>query len=249
LPADYTEAIAGTNVDRIVFVQAECVSEQATAEAEWVASLADDDPRIQGIVATAPLELGDAVLPTLESLAQNRLLKGIRRYAAGEQDPEFLLRADFVQGVRHLAKVDFACDLGIHRGQIPAATELARRCPDVRFVLCHLGVPDVKNQQLDPWREHIKALAELPNTYCKLSGVATAADHENWTREDLAPAIHHMFDCFGFERVAFGSDWPVMLLATTFPRWVETVRWVVRDCTVDELRSLFRATAEKIYRL
>ena len=249
LPANYTDAIAGINVARIVFVQAECLAEQAMAEVEWVTSLAEDDSRIQGIVASAPLESGDAVLPVLETLARNPLLKGIRRHVAGEQDPEFMLRPDFVQGVRHLATVGFACDLGIRRGQLPAATELARRCPDVRFVLCHMGVPDIKNQQLDPWREHIRNFAALPNAYCKLSGVATAADHETWTRDDLVPAIHHMLECFGFERVAFGSDWPVMLLATTYPRWVETVQWAVRGCTESELRDLFRGTAERIYNL
>jgi L-fuconolactonase len=249
LPADYTQATEGVAVDGIVFVQAECASEQYFSEAEWVDGLTNEDSRIQGIVASAHLELGDAVLPALEALSQYDRVKGIRRYVAGQRDAEYILRPDFVQGVQHLARVNFACDLGTGRHQLADAIALARRCPEVRFMLCHIGVPDIRNQELDPWRSHIETLASLPNVFCKLSGVATLADKDNWTREDLRPAIEHILNCFGFERTAFGSDWPVMVLATTFRRWVETVAWVVQDCSESELRHLFRDTAKKVYNL
>ncbi len=249
LPADYTQSIEGVNVERIVFVQAACIPEQALVEVDWVTELAKDDSRIQGIVGSAPLELGDAVLPILQFMAKNPLVKGIRRYVAGETDIEFILQPGFVRGVLHLASVGFTCDLGVRREQLPAATELARRCPGVRFMLNHIGVPDIKNHQLDPWREHLRTMAALPNVSCKLSGVATAADHDNWTPEDLRPAIDHVIDCFGFDRTAFGSDWPVMLQATTYPRWIETVGQLTRGCSERELRLLFRGTAERVYDL
>jgi len=249
LPADYTEAAGSLEIDKIVFVQAECLPGQAVTEAEWATSLAKSDRRIQGIVASAPLELGAGAEPTLRTLARNPLIKGIRRLLQAERDPEYCLRPDFVEGVRRLEAVGFSFDLGITRNQLPAATELARRCPDVRFMLDHIGVPNIREQQWDPWREHIRRLAELPNVYCKMSGVATAADHESWTKEDLLPAIDHVLSCFGFERTAFGSDWPVMLMATTLPRWVEALSWAVQSASDKERRALFRDTGIAFYRL
>lgn len=249
LPADYAKAIGDVDVEQIVFVQAACLKSQAMDEVKWVTSLADGEPRIQGIVADAPLELGDDADPILEELAGNPLVKGVRRMVAGEEDPGFMLKPGFVRGVQLLGKLSMTCDLGIHRGQIVAATELAGQCPNVKFMLCHIGVPDIKNRQLDPWRDQIRSLAALPNVWCKLSGVATAADHATWTPEDLRPAISHTLDCFGFERTAFGSDWPVMLLAATFPRWVEAVAHAVDGCSGSENSQLFRDTARVFYRL
>lgn len=246
---DFDEAVRPVKVERIVFVQAACLPEQSMDEVAWVSGLAKTDPRIEGIVAHAPLEQGDAVLPTLEALARNPLMRGIRRMTAGEQDPEFCLQPGFVEGVQLLERVNFTCDLGIHRGQIEVSAELARRCPNVRFMLCHIGVPDIKNSQLDPWRDHLRELAALPNVYCKVSGVATAADHAQWKPEDLEPAIDHVIECFGFERCAFGSDWPVMLLATDYPRWVEALAAAVKGCSDRERQRLFRDTAVEFYRL
>ncbi len=249
LPADYLEAVGSVDVERIVFVQAACLKSQAMDEVNWVTSLADEEPRIQGIVADAPLELGDGVGPVLEQLAGNPLVKGIRRMVAGENDPGFMQKPGFVRGVQRLGDFSMTCDLGINRGQIASATELAQECPNVKFMLCHIGVPDIKNRQLDPWRDDIRSLAALPNVWCKLSGVATAANHKTWAVEDLKPAICHTLDCFGFERTAFGSDWPVMLLATTFPRWVEAVVHAIDGCSESDQDQLFRGTANAFYRL
>jgi len=248
LPVHYTEAIHPAAVDRIVFVQAACRTEQTAAEVAWVGELARDDDRIRGIVADAPLEDGDAVAPLLESYAQNPLVKGVRRFlregiAGGELTPAY------VQGVELLRRNRLSCDLGVGRGEIPLAMELVKRFPDVQFMLCHIGVPDIKNQQLEPWRKELRALAAFPNVACKLSGMATLADPNHWTREELEPFFAHVFECFGFERTMFASDWPVMLIATTYPRWVETVQWAIRGCSAAERRLLFRDTAEKYYRL
>lgn len=249
LPADYLAGAAPVEVGKIVFVQAACEKSQAMDEVAWVSELAKEEPRIQGIVADAPLEEGEAVAPTLERLAANPLVKGVRRLIQGEEDLEFCLSPGFVQGTQLLERVGLRFDMGVRRDQLPGITELARRCPGVRFMLCHIGVPDILNRQLDPWRDHIRAMAQLPNVWCKLSGVATAADRENWKPNDLKPAIDHVLDCFGFERTAFGSDWPVMLSATTLPRWVDAVMTVTHGCSGDELKRLFVGTATEHYSL
>ena len=248
LPEDYTAASRPVNVGRIVFVQAACLTEQAAEEVAWVTGLARKDARIRGIVADAPLEKGDEVAPLLESFARNPLVKGVRRFLRnGIVDGE--LTPGYVRGVELLGRGRLSCDLGVGAGELPLATRLARRFPDVQFMLCHIGVPDIRNRKLDPWREELRALGALPNVICKLSGMATLADPDNWTREGLGPFFEHVFACFGFERTAFASDWPVMLRATTYPRWVETVMWAVEGCSDAERRHLFNDTASKWYRL
>jgi L-fuconolactonase len=245
----FEEAWGPVKVAKAVFVQAECLPGEAEAEAEWVSELAKEHPVIGGIVPFAPLEQGEAVAPMLERYAAMPLVKGIRRLIQSEPEPGFCVRPGFVEGVRLLARHDLVFDLGVTRNQLPDATELARRCPDVRFILNHTGFPDIKGGVLDPWREDLRSLAELPNTGCKLSGMATAADREQWTLADLRPYIDHVLACFGPSRVAFGSDWPVALLATEYPRWVETAWRALGSLTPDERRAVFHDTAVSVYRL
>jgi len=248
-PRDFDEAIKSVDVGKIVFVEAACASDQSLAEVDWVTSLAKADPRIQGIVANAPLEQGEAVLPTLETLAANPLVKGIRRFFSTQKDaPQGLLPA-LAKGVACLERFNWRFDLGLQRGQMPVATELVRQCPNVKFMLNHIGVPDIKNNSLDPWRQELRTLAEYPNVFCKMSGTATLADHASWTPEDLKPAIDHVIECFGFKRCAFGSDWPVMLSATSYPRWVKAALWAVKGCSETELHHLFYDTAVTFYGL
>jgi L-fuconolactonase len=132
---------------------------------------------------------------------------------------------------------------------MPSALRMVRQCPEVRFVLDHIGKPGIKTGLFEPWRQHLRELASMPNVVCKISGVATEADHKNWTREQLRPYIEHAIESFGFDRIMFGGDWHVSELATTYPEWVEIVAWVVDDCTPEEKRKLFRVNAISIYRL
>ncbi len=248
-PADFTAACGSVQVDGIVFVEVDAAPADRLAEAEWVSAQALADRRIKAIVAAAPLELGEAARPHLERLTALPLVHGIRRLVQAEPDPEFCLRPDFVAGVRLLAGHDLSFDIGVYHSQLGAAVELARRCPEVRFVLDHVGKPGIRAGLMDPWRGHIRDLAKLPNVWCKLSGTATEADHESWTREDLRPYIDHVVECFGFDRLMFGGDWPVSTLATDYPRWVETVLWATGECSDEERRRLFRETAAAFYRL
>ena len=246
---DYDKAIGPVNVGKIVFVEAACAVDQAMDEVDWVTSLAKEDSRIQGIVANVPLEQGKTVLAQVKTLAANPLVKGIRRFFATQKDVPHGLLPALVEGVKCLEQVGFHFELGLQRGQIPVALELVRQCPNIKFMLNHIGVPDIKNNALDPWQQEMRTLAEYPNVYCKMSGAATVADHESWTLEDLKPALDHVIECFGFERTVFGSDWPVMLLATPYQRWVKTVATAVKGCSETELRQLFYNTAVAFYGL
>jgi L-fuconolactonase len=247
LPADFTAACGPVPVDGMVFVEVDAAPEDRLEEARWVAGLAQSDPRIRAIVASAPLELGAAAEPHLERLRDIPLVRGVRRLIQSEPDPEFCLRPGFVEGVRLLGRYGFSFDICVYHGQLGAAVELVRRCPEIRFVLDHVGKPGICAGLTEPWRRHIREIAALPNVWCKLSGMATEADPAAWTQDDLRPYIDHVIACFGFDRLMFGGDWPVSTLATDYPRWVQTVEWATRSCSADERRRLFGDNALAFY--
>ncbi len=249
LPEHFHEARGPVRVEKVVFVQAECDFTQYREEVDWVTSLAQRDRRIAAIVSWAALEKGHAVRTALELLAANPLVRGVRRIIQFEPDPEFCLQPEFISGVQMLPEFEMSFDICIAHHQLPNTIRLVRQCPDVRFVLDHIGKPDIKRRQLDPWRSDLKSLAVMENVWCKISGLATEADHNRWTNGDLKPYIDHVLECFGFDRVMFGGDWPVALLATDYPRWVETLQSAVEGCSDHERRQLFHDNAVVFYGL
>jgi L-fuconolactonase len=246
---EFRTACGPVAVAKFVFVQCECDPAQSFAEADWVSGLAAMDPRVGGIVAQAALENGDAIEPALARLAANPLVKGIRRLLQEEKDDAFCVRPEFVRGVRLLARHGLSFDLCIYHRQLANVIRLVRQCPEVRFVLDHLGKPDIKSGQLDPWRAQLCELSRLDNVWCKLSGLVTEADWAAWTPADLRPYLDHAVACFGVERVMFGSDWPVSTQATSYARWVETLDDALQDWSGDDLRRFYVRNAEAFYRI
>lgn len=246
---DYKRACEPVAVERMVFVQCEADFTQFMHEAEWVESLSEQDPRLQGIVPWAPLEHGDDARVDLDVLAANPRVKGIRRIIQFEPDMEFCLRPDFVRGVQALADYNLSFDICIDHRHMANTIQMVRQCPNVRFIIDHIAKPNIKHGLLDPWREHMRTFASFPNVWCKMSGLVTEADHQTWTKEQLKPYIDHVIGCFGFERIMYGGDWPVAYQATEYPRWVETLLWAVDGCSEDELKKLFRENAIAFYRL
>lgn len=249
LPADYREACGEHEVEKMVFLECDVGAAQHLKEADWVTSLVANESRISGIVAGASLEKGEAIRDALAELKKNPLVKGVRRITQGEDDRAFCLRPDFVKGVQLLPEYGFSFDICIMHEQLANTTRLVELCPDVSFILDHIAKPDIKNGMLDPWKEELQRLAACPNVVCKLSGLVTEGDHENWTREDLVPYIEHVVETFGFDRVLFGGDWPVVTLASPLHQWMDTVQEILRGVDESNLRKLFRENAESTYRL
>lgn len=248
--ADYWVHAGDVSVAALVYVQVEVTPAYGLLEARWAADRAQADARLQAIVAWAPLEDGKRARSYLDALvAIDPRVKGVRRLIQTEQDPTFCLHPDFVAGVRLLADYGLSFDLGINRHQLVAAAKLVAQCPDVQFMLDHLAFPDIKGGGCDPWRDNLQQLAALPNVMCKISGLATSADHERWTANDLALYIAHALDVFGPERVAFGSDWPVVLLASDYRRWVATLDALTAHHSLDDRRKLWAENARRFYRL
>jgi L-fuconolactonase len=248
-PADFRTASASANVSKIIFVECGCEPAQSLAEVDWVSNLIKSEPRLKGIVAHASLERGDEARAELEILASRSLVKGVRRNLQSEPDPEFCLRPEFLAGVRLLAEFGLAFDLCLRHEQLPVATELVRRVPEVTFVLDHLGKPDVRGKRIQPWANDLKALAAQPNVVAKVSGLTTEAAWHNWQPVDLKPYLSHLIESFGPQRLMFGSDWPVMILAADYERWVEAVRTQLPISKEEDWIRLFRSNAERIYRV
>lgn len=238
-------------VEKMVFVECTVSFDDAVArdEVRWVQGLAEQDARLGGIVAHASLERGADVRSHLEWLADQPLVRGVRRLLQEEPDPDFCLQPSFIEGVQLLADFDFTFDVCVYHHQLSQVIELVEQCPDVHFVLDHIGKPAIRDGTMDPWREHISALADRPNVTCKISGVLTEADPEHWTPAAVRPYLEHAIEAFEFDRVMFGGDWPVLKLAGTYPEWVQLARAVVYDASSAEQRQLFRDTAERVYRL
>ncbi len=246
----YQEHTASTAIGRMVYVQVDVVPADAFREVDWVIAQAAKDPRLGAIVAWAPLEDGDGVRAHLRNLrALDPRVVGVRRNIQAEPDPAFCLRPGFVEGVHLLGEYGLSCDLCLTHHQLPSAIELARQCPETTFILDHLGKPAIAARQLDPWREHLAALATLPNVACKVSGVVTEANHARWTVDDLAPYVAHALAVFGEDRVLFGGDWPVILLASSYQRWIETLHELTSHLSVDARRHLWADNARRLYRL
>ncbi len=247
---DYVTATAGLDVAGFVYLEVDVAPAYALLEASSLARLAEQQPRILGIVSFAPLEFGNRIAAYLEAIvALGSRIKGVRRLTQGESDPAFCLRPGFIEGARQLARFGLSCDLCCTWEQLGPTVDLVRRCPETSFILDHLGKPNIRARQLDPWRDQITSLASLPNVVCKISGAVTEADHDHWTIDDIKPYLLHALDAFGEDRVLFGSDWPVATLASPYGRWVEALDTLTADASSDARRKLWADNARRVYRL
>ncbi len=208
LPADLAELQRPPGFDGSIAVQAR----QSLAESHWLLGLADADPRIRGVVGWVDLQ-DDRVEDSLAELSAHPKFVGVRHVVQDEPDDRFLLRPAFRRGVARLKGFGLRYDLLIYPRQLPAALEFVRQFPEQPFVLDHMAKPFIRDGTLSPWREQIRELAQFPNVCCKISGMVTEANHARWTPEDFRPYLDVVFAAFGEDRLMFGSDWPVCLLA------------------------------------
>ena len=249
LLADFDRARGKVAVDKIVFAEVWVDKGLHLQEAAFVQEMADADPRLCGMVAHLPVEKGAAIEADLIALKTFKSLRGIRRLIEIEPNPSFCLEPDFIAGVKLVGKHGLTFDICVKHWALVFAIELARRCPEVTFVLDHIGKPGIKHALREPWRSQMRELAKLPNVVCKVSGVITEADHAAWTKEQVKPYVAHTIECFGFDRVMYGSDWTVSELTHPYPTWVDILDEVVAGASSAEIRKLYRDNAIRTYRL
>jgi len=249
LLADLDREAGHMSPQRILFIQADCARAQAMDEVRWIEQLAADDSRIVGVVAFAPMDQPLDIASILGRLKSIPLVRGVRHMIQDEPDPDFCLRPAFVEGVRLCGAAGLSFDLCCLGGQLPAVIELVRQCPGTRFILDHCGKPDIRSGAIEPWRSYITKLAQFPQVVCKLSGLATQSDHAQWRISDLRPHWDHLLMSFGPSRLLFGSDWPVVKLASSYRRWLSTVESLAEDLSASDSEAIFNANAAIVYNL
>ena len=245
---DYLEAAKGLNVVKSVHLEADVDVPYMLDETRHLLALADQlDNPLAGIVACGRPESKD-FRSYLDKIAGHPRLKGIRRVLHTQPD-EVGQGATFINNVAALSTYGLSFDLCVLARQLPIAINLVSKCRDVVFILDHCGVPQVKERNLDPWRSYIADIAQFPNVCCKISGLVAYADPERWTAEDLRPFVEHAIASFGWDRLLFGSDWPVCTLSASYQQWVEALRAITQAAGEVNQRKLFHDNAVRVYRL
>lgn len=244
LPNDLEIEMAAAGVSGAVSVQAS----QTLEETRWLLKLAKENAFIKGVVGWAPL-IEANVMERLAELKSNPKLVGIRHVLQDEPDDFYMLREDFNRGIRALKALGLPYDILIFERHLPQTIEFVDRHEEQVFVLDHLAKPRVKQRDLSPWKENIRELAKRPNVYCKLSGLATEADYQSWTPEQLKPYIETVLSAFGPRRTMFGSDWPVCLLAVRYKQWLDIVADAISSISASEQDWVWAGTATEAYRL
>ncbi len=245
LPEDLIGELRSNDFDGCVAVQAD----PSEAETEFLLNLAEQDGSpIHGVIGWVDL-LSPKLPDRLASFSRFKKFRGLRHMVQSEPGDRFMLREDFCRGIAALKDFNLTYDILIYPRQLPAAVELTKRFPDQKFVLDHIAKPSIRTGEIDLWEKQIRTLANGPNVYCKLSGLVTEAKWTTWRPADFDPYLHVVFDAFGRDRLMFGSDWPVCLLAGSYRQ----VRDLIADYTLrfwpDSLAKIFGENATRFYGL
>ena len=244
LPADLKETINKAGVDGVITVQAR----QYIEETDWLLRLASQNDFMFGVIGWVPLVKSD-IIQILERYSANSLLKGVRHVVQGETDPDFLQRDDFNNGISLLKEYNLVYDILIFEHQLPNAIRFVDRHPNQKFVLDHIAKPRIKVNEMKPWAENLKEIGKRENVSCKISGMVTEADFKNWTESQLQPYFDVVLEAFRPERLLFGSDWPVCLVATEYTGWLGLVKKVLSQLSKNEQNMIFYRNAQQVYKI
>jgi L-fuconolactonase len=223
-------------------------TERSVEETGWLTQVAASDDLIRGVVGWAPLT-SPAVVAELERIASLPKMKAIRHPIHDESDDQFVLRDDFNRGVAALKQFDLRYDILIFEKHLLQTIQFVDRHPDQVFILDHAAKPRIRDRVFSPWRENIRELARRSNVYCKVSGMVTEADWHAWSDEGLSRYIETILEAFTPKRIMFGSDWPVVTLASSYRRWIGTVRSAIAQLSVSERERILGGTAVEAYSL
>jgi L-fuconolactonase len=248
-PGDLAREADGSPPSRVVFVQADCDRAAAMDEVSWVESIAAQAVPVAGIVAFAPMDAGAGTLEALRTLVGRPLVRGVRHLIQGEADPAFCLSPAFLGGVRACGEFGLSFDLCVRHSQLASVVELVRLCPATTFILDHAGKPDLRSGRLEAWRRHIGEIAGSANVTCKLSGLVTEAGAAALDPGRFVPTISHLIETFGPARLLFGSDWPVVKLASPYSTWLRMARALLEHLPDPDQEAIFNGNAGRVYRL
>jgi L-fuconolactonase len=244
LPEHLKAEIAAAGVEGVVSVQAR----QNLTETQWLLDFARQHDFIKGVVGWVEL-VSPTVSAELERFAANPKLKSVRHVVQGEPDDRFILRDDFNRGIRELRKFNLVYDILIFERQLPPTIQFVDAHPEQVFVLDHIAKPRIKDDVIEPWSKQLRELAQRPNVYCKASGLVTEADYTKWTEAQVRRYFDVALEAFGPQRLMFGSDWPVCLVACGYARWHQLVSSWISKLSPTEQGRVLGGTAVEAYKL
>jgi L-fuconolactonase len=244
LPPDLKRELQASGIGASVAVQAD----QSEGETLFLLDLAKRYTVIAAVVGWADL-CADNLPERLEYYSRNDKLCGFRHVLQDEPDDRFMLRKSFVRGIAALREFDFTYDILIYPRHLPAAIELVQKFPEQPFVVDHIAKPPIKSHEMATWAQNIREIAAAPNVFCKLSGMVTEADWSHWTQEDFCPYLDIVFEAFTLDRLMFGSDWPVCLLAGNYGQVKQIIETYVQKLSALERENIFGSNAARFYGL
>jgi L-fuconolactonase len=244
---DLRQAITGCGIDKTVVVQT-VTNYDETPE---LLELADTDDLVAGVVGFLKIDAEDAIahLDSYQSLRGFKYLVGIRDIAHDYEDVKYLSKPQVIKNVQELGKRGLVYDLLTKTPHMRAAIDLVKACPNTKFVLDHISKPYIAKADMQPWADQITELASFENVVVKVSGLFTEADWKNWKKEDFWPYLDHITKSFTPNRMMFGSDWPVCLLAATYKQSIDLVEEFTSKFSESEKNAFWAATANKAYGL
>lgn len=220
---------------------------QTLEETEWLLELAEKYPFIKGVVGWVDL-CSSQVEKQLEVFTTNPLLKGVRHVLQDEKD-SFMLSEKFISGISLLEKYNLTYDILIGHKQLPSAIKLVERFPNQMFVLDHIGKPNIKDSEIEEWKENIYKLASNEHVYCKLSGMVTEADWLHWKEQDFKPYLDVVFDAFGIDRLMIGSDWPVCTVSKSYSEVMGIVENYISEHSLEDQNKILGLNCMKFYKI
>jgi L-fuconolactonase len=243
LPADLQPVLQQNGVDGCVAVQAD----QTEAETDFLVELATANSFIKGVVGWVDLRAAN-IAERLEHYSRLAVVKGFRHVLQGEE-PAFMLQPAFVNGISKLNAWGFTYDILIFPQHLQAALQLVQQFPQQRFVIDHIAKPYIKKGDVAGWDKGMQALAAHDNVYCKVSGMVTEADYCHWKQEQFTPYLDVVLEAFGTNRLLYGSDWPVCLVAANYAQQMGIVKDYFSRLSLHEQQAIFGGNAITFYGL
>jgi len=244
LPPTLEPILERNGVAKTVLVQAS----DSMAESRWLLSLADAYPFIAGVVGWVDLE-GPEVQQQLDELTTHQKFKGVRHLVESESADNWLAQPAVLRGLQQLASSGTSYDLLVHTRHLKHVRTVAETCPNLSLVIDHAAKPPVARGEIKEWAQELRPVAAYKNIHCKLSGLVTEANHNGWQVDDLRPFVECVLELFGAERLMFGSDYPVCLVAASYDRVLESLQEILKDLNAEEQKQIFAGNASKFYRL
>jgi L-fucono-1,5-lactonase len=244
LPTDLAPILQQNHVDKTVLVQAS----NSVAESKWLLELANANSFIAGIVGWVDLTSPDCI-SQLNELCADPKFKGVRHLVESEPSDKWLIQPAVLASLQQLSRRGLSYDLLVHTRHLKHIPRVVESCPDLKFVIDHLAKPPIARNEIDEWSQALKPLAKYPNISCKLSGLVTEANWSSWQADDLRPYVDVALESFGPDRLMFGSDYPVCLLASSYDRVLDSFQEILKSLSDADRDKIFARNAEKFYRL